>query len=148
MIAAITFYGIVLTAHIAANLIAFGVVCAWPLLPSGTTAVHHARGRILGKFVSYAAVVALGAGIYLATDASAWSHLWVQVPLGIYVILMGIIGAVMTRGERHLARYATDGQQPDTDQYASQLRIVNGAAFTCWLLIAAAVLIMTTKPSF
>ena len=147
MIAVVSFYGLVLAGHIAANLVAFGVLFAWPMLPSGTAAAHQARRRILSNLVSYAALVALVAGAYLATDASAWGKLWVQVPLGIFVVLLGIVGGVMTRGERLLARTAVDGDRPDAAQYASRRRTVDLAAYACWVLVAAAVLTMTIKPS-
>ena len=147
MIAVGSFYALVLAGHIAANLVAFGVLFAWPMLPSGTAAAHQARRRILSNLVSYAALVALGAGAYLATDASAWGKLWVQVPLGIFVVLLGIVGGVMTRGERLLARTAVDGDRPDAARYASRRRTVDLAAYACWVLVAAAVLTMTIKPS-
>ena len=89
MIASITFYGAVLAIHIAANLAAFGVLFAWPLLPRESEAAHHARRLILSRLVTYAAILALAAGAYLATDASAWGEPWVQIPLGIFVVLLG-----------------------------------------------------------
>jgi hypothetical protein len=141
-----TLYQLVLALHISANFIAFGILFAWPLLPARTAAAHHARRRSLSNVVSYAAIVALLAGAYLATDASAWGRRWVQIPLAIFVIVLGLVGGVLTRGEQIMEVTAPDGQRPDWGHYQASRRRVNIAAAICIVLVLAAVVTMTAKP--
>ncbi len=148
---ALPFYDIVLSVHVMAIVVAFGVVFTYPVvLPwlrrdhPGSMAVAHQVQVRLGRFVvTPAATLALLAGAYLATDAKLWSEPWVTIPFVILLAILGLGGAVFTPTERRLAELASGGV--DSSEY--------DAAFTrvmpLYVAVAAAVLVaiflMVTK---
>src|SRR3954451_1327245 len=95
---AITFYSVVLSVHIMAVVVVFGVSFDYPVFmpwarrnhPQAMPVIHQMSDR-LGKMVmSPALVVVLLAGVYLASDADAWSEVWVTVPLVLLLIIGGL----------------------------------------------------------
>lgn len=146
MTAVVSFYDIVLAGHILANVVAYGVLFSWPWLPGGGSAVHVARGRLLSRQVTYAAIVALVAGAYLATDRHFWGEPWVIVPLSIFVVLLGLIGSAMTPAERRMSLSAPDGRAPDAELYAREKARATRGATVCCALVVVAVFFMTAKP--
>ncbi len=110
----LTLYSGVVAVHVMANLIAFGVWFAWPLLPGETSAAHRARANILRVVVTRAATVALVAGVYLASVAELFGEVWVLVPLVILVALLGVTGAFLVPGEQRLANPPTAARRANT----------------------------------
>src|SRR3954465_4395148 len=111
---AITFYSVVLSLHIMAVAVAFGFSFAYPVFmpwarrthPQAMPVVHQLSDR-LGKLVmSPAMVVVLLAGIYLASDADAWSEAWVTVPLVILIVIGALGGMFFAPNERRLGELA------------------------------------------
>jgi uncharacterized membrane protein len=111
---AIHFYDVVLSVHIAAIVIAFGVIFAYPILgvyvtrehPRFLPVLHSAQERI-GKFLmTPAATVALLAGFYLASDRDYMGKIWVIVPLIILITLLGLGGAFFNPSERRAGELA------------------------------------------
>jgi len=139
---AIVFYDAVVALHVVANVSAFGILLAWPLLPAGTAAAHTARAQILGRVVTYAATVGLVLGLYLASDRDLFGEPWVLGPLVILVVLLGIVGGYLTPAERRLGQLAGE---PD-DAWTRARRQVDRAALACFALAAVATFLMVTKP--
>ena len=114
MIASITLYGVVLAVHIMAVVVAFGTMFAYPAFipwarknhPDAMPVIHEVTGRIGQRVISPAMVVVLLAGIYLASDADAWSETWVSVPLVILLVIGGMGGMFFAPNERKLAELA------------------------------------------
>src|SRR5919112_4519705 len=111
---AIYFYDVILSVHIAAIVIAFGVTFAYPVLgiyvtrehPRFLPALHGAQERI-GKFlITPAATVALLAGFYLASDRDYMGRVWVIVPLIILIALLGLGGAFFGPNEKRASELA------------------------------------------
>jgi hypothetical protein len=138
----LTVYSCVVAVHVMANLIAFGVWFAWPLLPGGTAATHEARARILRVVVTRAATVALVAGVYLASVAGLFGEVWVLVPLVILVALLGMTGSFLIPSEQRLADLADGGE---TAQYAALNVRVGRVVLAGAGLVLVAVFLMITK---
>jgi uncharacterized membrane protein len=158
---AVLFYNVVLAAHIAAVVIAFGVTFTYPLTypftlrrhPRAMPALHETQGRV-GKFIIMpAAAIALLLGAYLVSDRHYWSETWVIVPLIILVVLLGLGGAFFGPQEeraRELAERdiaaAGAGEvtfSPEYEAISRRVAMVGGLAN---LLILTAVFFMTAKP--
>jgi small-conductance mechanosensitive channel len=142
---AIQLYDVVLSVHVMAIVIAFGVWFAYPLLVTGRDAAsHRAQVRIARVVVTPAATIALLAGAYLATDRSYWSEPWVSVPLLILVVLLGLNGAYFTPRHRRLAALAEAGGAGD--EYAALAARVARMYLACMGLVLIAVFFMVAKP--
>jgi len=104
-----------LSLHVAAIVVAFGVVFTYPVVlpwlrqrhPGALVVVHETQRRIGRFIISPAATVALLAGVSLATDAGLWGEVWVVVPFVILVAILGLGGAVLAPTGRRLAELAS-----------------------------------------
>jgi uncharacterized membrane protein len=151
---AVTFYSVVVAVHVMAIVIAFGVTFAYPILgpyigrnhPGSLRALHEAQERI-GKFlITPFATLALITGIYLAGDHDLFGKIWVQVPMGILIVLLGVGGAFFAPSEKKAAALApVDGQPPSPEYLAINMRVakVGGVAN---LLVLVAIFMMVAKP--
>ena len=81
MIAAVTFYSVVVWIHVLSAVVAFGAVFAYPVMLGSVRrsdalgAFHAGQVLIWSRLVSPAMVVVLLlAGAYMATDADLWSE--------------------------------------------------------------------------
>src|SRR6266498_1712184 len=114
MLTAVLFYEVVLSIHIAAIVIAFGVTFVYPMLgmfvlrnhPRSVPVLHEAQARITRMIITPAATVALIAGIYLASDRDYFGEAWVVVPMIILIGLLGLSGAFFLPHERRAAELA------------------------------------------
>lgn len=143
MTAAITVYDALVALHVVATVSAFGVLLAWPWLPSGTANAHRGRARLLAVVVTRSASLGLALGAYLATDRGLWSQPWVSAPLVIMVVLLGVVGGYLAPAERRLAELSEGG---DERALAAARRPVERVALGCFALAAAAAFVMVTKP--
>ncbi|MES1193269.1 MAG: DUF2269 family protein [Solirubrobacterales bacterium] len=157
MIASITLYGFVLAVHIMAVVVAFGVTFAYPAFipwarkhhPDAMPVVHELTGRIGQRVISPAMVIVLLAGIYLASDADAWSEMWVSVPFVILLVLGGMGGMFFSPNERKLAELAqrdlTNGGGLSAEYDALYQRVaVAGKVASALVLVA--IFFMAAKP--
>ena len=112
---ALRVYDVILSLHVMAVVVAFGVVFTYPVVlpwlrrhhPGSMAVAHQVQGRLGSSLISPAATVALLAGAYLATDAGLWSEVWVTIPLIILLAILGVGGAVFAPAERRLAELAS-----------------------------------------
>lgn len=154
MLATVTSYTVVLFVHVAAAVIAFGVLFSYPLLTqlarrTGGEAQlfwHRAQGA-LGRFViTPAATVVLFAGLYLVGDGPfELADVWVGASLLILVAILGIAGAYFAPTERRLAALveAGHGGEPQYGTLATQLVRMQCVAAG---LALVALFLMVTKP--
>lgn len=150
---AVTFYELVLALHIAAVVVAFGPLFAYAVGlraaraggPAGLAAFHRGQ-RVLVRYATFAMVVVLGAGLYLALDRYSLGDPWISAGLGILIVLFGVYGAYLGPTERRAAELAAGAHDATDGQYALVAkRLVNVTALAA-LLVAAAIVIMTVKP--
>jgi uncharacterized membrane protein len=157
MLATVTFYSVVLAVHVMAVVIAFGTTFAYPAFmpwarknhPTAMPVIHELSDR-LGKLVmSPAMVLVLICGIYLASDAHAWSEVWVSVPLVILIVIGGLGGMFFAPKERQLgalARRDLEGGGELSAEYDDVFRQVAIGGFTTMALVLIAIFFMFAKP--
>ena len=157
VIRAITFYDVVLTVHILAVVVAFGVVFSYPVIdafarssmPGDLAALHRLHLALASKVITPAMVVVLLAGLYLALDRWSLGNPWISATFAILIILFGLTGAVLTPADRRLAelaeRDAGGGGRPSAEYDAARSRAdaVGGLAL---LLVVVAIFLMVAKP--
>lgn len=161
MALAVTFYELVLIAHIAAAIVAFGVVFAYPVLlatgrrvsPAAMPALHRAQNRIGQVVVTPAATVVLLAGLYMASDRWEFSQSWISAGVAIIAVLLGLGGAYFSPRERRLAELAErdidasgGGEIVFSEEYERLARQVAVVGAATYVLIIAAVWVMVSKP--
>lgn len=161
MVLAVTFYDLVLIAHIVAAVVAFGVTFAYPVLmttarrtsPASMPAVHRAQLRIGQVVVAPAATVVLLAGLYMASDRWEFSQGWISTGILIIAVLLGLGGAYFSPRERRLAELAErdieasqGGEVVFSREYEKLGRQVATVGVITYVLVVAAVWVMVTKP--
>ena len=157
MIASVTFYSVVLAVHIMAVVIAFGTSFAYPAFmpwarknhPQAMPVIHAMSDRLGRLVMSPAMVIVLLAGIYLASDADAWSETWVSVPLVILLVIGGLGGMFFAPNERKLGELATrdlaNGGELSAE-YDELFKRVAVAGLTVCALVLIAIFFMAAKP--
>jgi hypothetical protein len=152
MLATIHFTDVVLAIHVAAVVVAFGGVFAYPAVvpwirhahPEALPAVHELQYRISQRVIGPGLVVILAAGIYLASKLDVWSQSWVSIPLVILIILGGMGGMFFNPGEKRLAELAKT--VPTTPEYdALAARVFTGQLVAMGLVLVA-IFFMVVKP--
>ena len=93
---AVTFYDFVLTIHILAVVVAFGVVFAYAVIdtprqaPGGDLAALHRLHVVLARrLITPAMTVVLLAGLYLALDRWSLGDPWISATFAILIVLFG-----------------------------------------------------------
>ena len=159
---AIYFYDVILSVHIMAVVVAFGVTFAYPILgvyvtrehPRMLPALHAAQERIGRFLITPAATVALIAGFYLAGDRDYMGKVWVIVPLVILIALLGLGGAFFGPNEkragelaaRDVAAAGPDGPVTLSPEYTAVAARVAKVGALASVLILVAIFFMTAKP--
>ena len=150
---AITFYDVVLTVHILAVVVAFGVVFAYPVIDAqvrrasaGDLAALHRLHLALGRqLVTPAMTVVLLAGLYLALDRWSLGDPWISATFAILFVLFGLQGAVLAPADVRLAEIAErDGA--GSAEYEREVRKANMFGSLALLLVVVAIFLMVAKP--
>jgi uncharacterized membrane protein len=154
---AVTFYDIVLSLHILAVVVAFGVVFSYPVLdatfkrsnPNDFASLHRLHLALGRKVISPAMIVVLLAGMYLALDRWSLGDPWISATFAILLVLFGLMGGVLTPTDRRLAelaeRDAVSGGGPSSD-YLAESRKADLFGSLALLLVVVAIVLMTVKP--
>ena len=155
---AIALYDVVLTVHILAVVVAFGVVFAYPVIdayaratmPENPAALHNLHVEIARKVVTPAMTVVLLAGLYLAfQDPWSLGDPWISATFAILVVLFGLTGAVLVPADRRLAqlaeRDAAAGAGPSAE-YETERRKADAVGALALLLVVVAIFLMVGKP--
>ncbi|MCW3013190.1 MAG: hypothetical protein JWO02_282 [Solirubrobacterales bacterium] len=159
---AIYFYDVVVAVHVAAVVIAFGVVFSYPVIdasfrklnPRAMPAWHATHAFIDSRVVTPGMAVALFAGVYLASDRDYFKEIWLQVPFAVLIVLFGLTGSFFIPQGRKLAEAAakdvgaTPGDGPVTwsaeyNALAARYAQVGAGAS---VLILLAIFFMVVKP--
>ena len=148
---AITSYQVVLAVHVMAIVLAFGVTFSYPVLypfltrnhPQALGPIHEAQERIGKLLIMPFSVLALLTGIYLAVDGEHFDRVWVQVPMAILIILLGLGGAFFSPMERKAGELAAN---PESSEYQAVVGKVAKVGAVSSLLVLVAIFFMVAKP--
>jgi hypothetical protein len=111
----LTFDDTLLAVHLAAVLVAFGVMLAYPLFvwvgnsimePRGLPLFHRAQTQIIQRLVNPGLAVVVITGIVLATDEQKLGAFYVKWGILAAIALGGITGGYLTPREGRLAQMA------------------------------------------
>ena len=158
-LAKITNYNLAIFIHVASVLVAFGAIFVYPMV----TALAHRSGlpaiafwrrmqyQIGRTFISFGMLVALVAGIYLASEGPYdFGEWWVGTGIVIIVVIGGIGGAFFGPTEQKLAelaeRDAATGATEPSDEYKALAARHANVSYVAIALVVFALFIMTTKP--
>ena len=154
---AFMFYDVVLTVHILAVVVAFGVVFAYPLIdsqikragPAALPGLHRLHLALATKLVQPAMTIVLLAGLYLALDRWSLGDPWISATFAILIVLFGLTGAILIPADKRLAELAEQdlkaGGTPSAD-YAALSRRADLIGSIALLLVIVAIFLMTAKP--
>jgi hypothetical protein len=158
MVLAVFFWQVVLAVHIASIVIAFGVTFAYPVMyavgvnrePRTMPGFHRIQDSV-GKFViSPFLLLALLAGIYLASKLHQWSFFYVQWGLAAIIVLGGLGGAFFSPRERKLGELAErdvaaagDGEVVFSEEYNALRRQVAIVGYIASAIVLVTIYFMT-----
>jgi hypothetical protein len=156
---AVVFFEVVLALHIAAIVVAFGVTFAYPVMyavgirmePRAMPAIHRIQNHVGKRVITPGIVVALAAGIYLASKLHVWSDFYVQWGFAAIIVLGGLGGAFFAPQERRLAALAErdveasgDGDVVFSDEYRALRHRVLSVGLLANVLVLVTIYLMTT----
>ncbi|MBJ7329763.1 MAG: DUF2269 family protein [Solirubrobacteraceae bacterium] len=151
-------YDVVVFIHVSAIIVAFGVTFAYPVIgafvtrndPKALPVLHRAQAQVGKTVISGGMLVALIAGIYLASDADLWSEVWVTIPFIILIILGGLGGMFFGPQETKAAELAERDLAAGTGELSAEYQAVASRIAQVGLLtnvlILVAAFFMVVKP--
>jgi Predicted integral membrane protein (DUF2269). len=153
----IYFYDVVLTVHLLAVVLAFGVTFAYPLMdayarksnPGDLVALHRFQVVLTQRLIQPAMVVVLLAGLYLALDRYNLADPWISAGFAILIVMFGLAGAVFAPTEKRCLELAqrdrNSGGRPSAEYTKEARKLVTfGSLF--YVLVIAAIFVMAAKP--
>jgi uncharacterized membrane protein len=162
VLAAISFYSIVLFIHVAAVVVAFGVTFTYALVFSVTRKgferhlpyLHHIQGVVGQRIIGPLGGVILLAGLYLAIKGPYdVSEPWIGIALLILVALLIAGGAYFGPREQRLSELAArdidaspEGAVSFSAEYEQLFRQVRTVILVANALVLLAIFLMVTKP--
>ena len=163
MLAEISFYNVVLFAHIAAVVLAFGVTFSFPIVMSVARrtherhmAFHHRMQALIGaRLIGPLGTLVLLAGIYLAIEGPyEFGDPWIGSTLLLLIIILGVGGGFLGPREERLAEMADrdiaaspgDGAVRFGEDYERVFGQVRTVTLVFNALILISIFLMVTKP--
>jgi uncharacterized membrane protein len=154
-------YSVVKALHVIAVLSAYGLPLAYPLFlpylrrnhPRAMPGVHDIQFKLNRWLTGPGTVLVLGFGIYMAWTRDLWGEVWVQVGLGVIVVIGAVGGAVIVPASRRMSELAgadlkaagggTPAWGAEYDRVWSRYL---AAEILLGALVVLAVFVMTAKP--
>ncbi len=158
LVTAVAFSDVVLAVHIAAVIVTFGVIFAYPVIvmasarldPRALPWAYRIRQAVGRRLINPGLGLVLIAGIILASDEHHWKAFFVQWGLGMVVVLGALEGAYMIPQSGKLAELAdrdvaagSSGQVQWSPEYLKLRKRVDIAGAVMGLLILITVYLMT-----
>ena len=157
LVQAVAFWQVVLAIHIAAVVIAFGVVFAYPVFFVVGTRIdrraipwfHRMQQQIGRRLINPGLLVVLVAGIYLASKLHFWHYFFVQWGIAVTIVIGGIEGGFMVRQEGRMAELAEQdlaaGREVWSDEYQALSRRTGAVALLLYALVLVTIYLMTVQ---
>jgi hypothetical protein len=162
LLGAAAFWQFILALHIAAVVVAFGVLFIYPLLgviglrldPQAMPSFHRLQLAVHTRVQAPGLGVVVLAGIYLASYLDEWSQFFVGWGLAASIVIGGIGGAYIAPRERRLAELADQeaaavpaaaGGVSWSDDYRVASRQADLARLLQLVLAAATILFMSLQ---
>jgi uncharacterized membrane protein len=154
-------YDVVLSLHIMAVVVAFGVTFAYPLMfivaarhePRAVPVLHRIEYTLARVLINPVLVVAVLAGVYLASDGKHWKEFFVQWGLAAAIVIGGVLGSVLIPASKKAeALSARDlgaaGGEPGemSDEYRAVVRRITVWGSLMSALVLVTILFMAIKP--
>jgi uncharacterized membrane protein len=146
-------YELILALHIIAVLVAFGPVFAYPVgmraaraAGPGALATFHKGQLLLVRYATFAMVIVLVAGVYLALDRWSLGDPWISATFVILFVLLGLYGAFLAPTERRAAELAGGGGSVPGEEYDAAAKRLSLVMTVASFLVALAIVLMTVKP--
>ncbi|HYM55634.1 MAG TPA: DUF2269 family protein [Solirubrobacteraceae bacterium] len=159
-ISAASLYQVVLAVHIMAVVVAFGVTFAYPIMfavsgrrdPRSLPTVHRIEYTVERLLINPGLLVALLAGIYLASKGHHWSEFYVQWGLAAVIVIGALVGSVMIptakraeqAAERDLAA-SGEGTVELSDEYRAIVRRLSILGALLSALVLVTILLMAIR---
>jgi uncharacterized membrane protein len=160
----LSFYNVVIFVHISAAVIAFGVTFAYPVIQAilhRPANLQHlgwwmeVRARIGSKLITYAVLVLLLAGFYLASAGPFdFGQTFVSAGIIIVLVVLGLGGAFFTPQERKAAELAkrdiaaaAGGEITLSAEYRALEKRLNAVGAAADALVLIAIFLMVIKPA-
>lgn len=150
---AIRFYDVVLTVHILAVVVAFGVVFSYPVLdawfrsavPGNVAKLHELHIQLAQRVITPAIVVVLLAGLYLAfQDPWSLGDPWISATFALLFVLFGLTGGVLIPADRRLMELAE--RDATSAEYEAARKKADAFGGLALLLVIVAIYLMVGKP--
>lgn len=150
---AIRFYDVVLTVHILAVVVAFGVVFSYPVLdawfrsavPGNVAKLHELHVLLAQRVITPAMTVVLLAGLYLSfQDPWSLGDPWISMTFAILLVLFGLTGAVLIPADKRLVELAN--QDATSREYEAARKRADAFGGLALLLVVIAIFLMVVKP--
>ncbi len=152
VLASVTLQDTILALHIAAAVVAFGVLFAYPIIFAAISrhdtralpALHRAGLALNRRLVNPGLLVVVLAGVYLASHEHMWKTFYVQWGVGAALVLGGLAGGLFVPLERRLIELSdrdvagapADGPVTLSADYSAALtRLRAGGALACLLVV-------------
>jgi len=154
-------YDVVLSLHIMAVVVAFGVTFAYPIMfivaakhePRSIPVLHRIEYTLARVLINPVLVVVVLAGVYLASDGKHWKEFFVQWGLAAAIVIGGVLGAVLIpaskKAEALAARDlgAAAGEPGEmSDEYRAVVRRITIWGSLMSTLVLVTILFMAIKP--
>jgi hypothetical protein len=156
-VTAVAFWQVVLAIHIAAVMIAFGVVFSWPVFVLVGTRLdrraipwfHRMQQAVGRRVINPGLAVVLVAGIYLASKLHYWHYFFAQWGVAVVIVIGALEGGFIIRQEGHLAELAerdlAAGGQEWSAEYQALARRTGLVGLVMCGLILVTIYLMTVQ---
>lgn len=152
MALALAGYDVVKAFHIMAVVAGYGLPMAYPFLlpyvrrkhPGAMAGVHDVQHLLNQRITGPMTVLILAFGAWMASKHDLWGQAWVDVPIGILIVIGGLGGAVVVPATARLAELAR--VDLDGAEYARVYRRYMAAEILLGVLVLVAIFFMAAKP--
>lgn len=152
--AAVSSYGVALTAHILAVVVAYGAPLAYPMFvayvrrhhPAALAGVHAAQYWLDTRVAPPASMAIVGAGAFMAFQNDLWAEAWLVGGILLFGVISIVGLVVIVPSTRQLAELAGTDASATSAEYFAVYRTYMRVEIALGVLVILAVFLMAAKP--